>query len=65
MTATAMHRTLHQIKEEFEMDVIDSGTMTSQEQQDLNSRSYERPELRELGTVESLTWEGSLFDIST
>jgi len=46
------------------MDGIESGKMTSQEQQKQNSRAYERPELRELGTVEDLTWEGS-FDVST
>jgi hypothetical protein len=53
------------MKEEFEMDVIDSGRKTSREQHDQNRKAYERPELRELGTVEDLTWEGSLFEVST
>jgi hypothetical protein len=41
------------------MDVIDSGKMTTQRQLNQNLRVYERPELRELGTVEDLTWSGS------
>ena len=43
------------------MDVIDSGKMTSKEQQDQNSKAYERPELRQLGTVKDLTWQGSFI----
>jgi hypothetical protein len=53
------------MKEEFDMEMINSGTMTSQEQQDPTPRLYERPELRELGTVEDLTWEGSEFNVGT
>jgi len=34
-------------------------------QRTLGVDAYERPAVRELGTVEDLTWDSSLFEVST
>jgi hypothetical protein len=41
------------------------GLMREVNGQEQDSAGYERPSVRELGTVEDLTWDASTFEVST
>lgn len=53
------------VKEDIDMDETGIFVQNPQGQRRPETEAYERPAVRELGTVEDLTWDSSLFEVST